>query len=83
MNNLWQLQEAKNKFSQVVDRAIHSGPQTITRHGEKTVVILAVEEYQKLQGREGTLVEFLRQSPLVGSNLSITRSKDTGRDVDL
>ena len=50
MSNVWQLQEAKNKFSHLVDKAHHEGPQIVTRHGKESVVILAIEDYQKLGG---------------------------------
>lgn len=36
----WQLQEAKNKFSEVVRKAIEEGPQTVTKHGKESVVVL-------------------------------------------
>ena len=44
----WQLQDAKNKFSEVVQKALEHGPQIITRRGIKTVVIMSVEDYQQL-----------------------------------
>ena len=44
MNRLWQLHDAKNKFSEVVDCAITQGAQIVTRRGKKVVVILAFEE---------------------------------------
>lgn len=44
----WQLQTAKNRFSEVVNRAVTEGAQTITRHGKPVVVILSQEEFRKL-----------------------------------
>jgi prevent-host-death family protein len=44
MNAPWQLQEAKNRFSEVVDEALHKGPQTVTRHGQEVVVIISAAE---------------------------------------
>ena len=79
----WQLHQAKNRFSEVVDNAIHKGPQVITRHGEETAVLLSVEEYRKLQRPKTSLVEFFRASPLVGVELDLERSDDPGREVDL
>jgi antitoxin Phd len=46
---IWQLQEAKQKLSTVVDRALSEGPQTITRHGVETAVVVSVAEYRRLQ----------------------------------
>lgn len=77
----WQLQEAKNKLSEVVDQAVKSGPQEITRHGKKTAVILSMEDYRNLLGRKGNLADFFRQSPLAGVDLE--RNKDLPRKVDL
>ncbi len=86
----WQLQEAKNRFSHVVDEALKHGPQVITRRGVETAVVVSVEEYRKLGGGEkneekgkGSFLEFLRNSPLWGVELDIERSKDTGRDIEL
>lgn len=45
----WQLQDAKNRFSAVVDAALESGPQRVTRRGKPAVVVLAVEEYERLR----------------------------------
>jgi len=44
MRRTWQLQEAKNKFSKLVDDAINDGPQTVTRHGRNVVVVLSMDE---------------------------------------
>ena len=45
----WQLQEAKAKFSQLVQKAIDEGPQTVTRHGKPAVVVVAAEQFELLQ----------------------------------
>lgn len=44
--NTWQLQDAKSKFSHLVEKALHNGPQFVTKHGNNAVVILSFEEYQ-------------------------------------
>ena len=80
----WQLQEAKNHLSEVVRKARDEGPQTITLHGEEAVVLLDIDVYRKLtRGSKASLVEFFRRSPLVGVDLDLKRSRDTGRSVDL
>ena len=79
----WQLQEAKNKLSQVVQKAQKSGPQVITVHGKEAVVVISSDEYRKLTHKEGSLVEFFQNSPLRGVELDLDRSKDTGRDINL
>ena len=79
----WQLQEAKNRLSELVRKAQHEGPQTITLHGKDAAVVVSASEFASLPNRKGTLVEFLRSSPFVGVNLRLTRSRDTGRKVEL
>jgi prevent-host-death family protein len=81
MGETWQLQEAKNKLSEVVDKAISDGPQRITRRGKPAAVVLSTRDYQRLQGPKDSLVDFLRKSPLRG--LDIERTKDLPRKVEL
>jgi antitoxin Phd len=81
MRIAWQLQEAKNKLSEVVEQASKNGPQEITRHGKKTAVILSIRDYRRLKRRKGTLADFFRQSPLSGLDLS--RRRDKSREVAL
>ncbi|MFN7097020.1 MAG: type II toxin-antitoxin system Phd/YefM family antitoxin [Gammaproteobacteria bacterium] len=79
----WQLQEAKNKFSQVINACHNNGPQYVTKHGHITAVILSEVDYIKLKAKKNSLGNFLQHSPLAGMNLDITRSKDTMRDTEL
>jgi antitoxin Phd len=82
MHNEWQLQEAKNKFSEVVNRAQSSGPQAITKHGKKTAVVLSFQNYQRIKKRQGgDLVEFFRRSPITG--MDFKRTRDFPREVRL
>jgi len=48
MNATWQLQEAKNKLSEVVEAAQTDGPQIITRRGAETAIVLSYADYRKL-----------------------------------
>jgi prevent-host-death family protein len=82
-NGIWQLQEAKNRFSEVVNKALEEGPQTVTRHGEEIVIILSKAEYTRLVKSQTSLLEFFRQSPLVGIELDLERDMSLPRDVDL
>lgn len=79
----WQLQEAKNRLSEVVRKAQHEGPQTITLHGKDAAVVVSARQFASLPRRKGTLVEFFRNSPLVGVDLDLTRSRDPGRKIAL
>lgn len=81
----WQVQSAKARFSEVFRLARTVGPQLITRQGKDGVVMLPVEQFEQLiaRSRQPRLVDFFRQSPLVGVELDLKRDKDTGRDTDL
>ena len=81
MGMVWQIQDAKNKLSEVIKRASNEGPQEITKHGKKTAVVLSIKDYSRLRRRKGTLSEFFRNSPLSG--IELERKKDRSREVDL
>jgi len=49
---VWQLQDAKNKFSELVERASEGEPQIVTKHGKRAAVLVSVEAYARLRGRE-------------------------------
>jgi len=83
MPHTWALQDAKNRFSALVEQAIHDGPQIVTRRGKDAVVVLSVEAFQQLTATQGTLVEFLRHSPLAGIELDLERQAEYGREVPL
>ena len=74
----WQLQEAKNQLSAVVDLALSDGPQTITRHGRPAVVLISVEQYERETHRE-KLSAILRDCPVNG--WKIQRDRDAGRTL--
>ena len=81
--NQWQLQDAKNKFSTLVNQAKNS-PQFVTKHGKKTVVVLSMDEYDKLLDSNANMAEFFLSSPLQGADLDLKRNKDTKlRDIEL
>jgi len=84
MTRVWQLQEAKNKFSEVVDDALKKGPQVVTRRGKEAVVILSSTDYRKMLVQQKKLSQFFGESPLAGVNLDLTRDKsDTRKDATL
>jgi antitoxin Phd len=80
VKNVWQLQEAKNQLSKVVDSALKQGTQTITRHGKPVVMVVAADSYEKLKPRRKT-VDVLQDCPT--DDLEIQRVKDMPRDVEL
>ena len=80
----WQLQEAKNKLSQVVDDAVNEGPQVITKHGVEVAIVISVAEYKKMIASRGKLSTFFQDSPLAGIGLHLARDKSAAReDLDL
>ena len=83
MNNIWQLQDAKSKFSEVVDRALAQGVQIVTRRGKRAVVVMPFEEYERLTHQTGSLAQFLLASPLSGSDLVIERDKSLPRTIEI
>lgn len=83
MKRAWQIQEAKNRLSEVIERALHDGPQMISRRGKQVAIVVSVEEWKRHARPNKTLVEFFRESPLVGVELDLDRDSDTGRDIDL
>jgi prevent-host-death family protein len=78
----WQVQTAKQRFSELVERAVNEGPQIVTKHGREAVVVLDVREYRRLLGVPMDFKEFLMSMPPT-DDLELERSKDVGRDIDL
>lgn len=74
---MWTVAEAKAKFSEVIDRALRDGPQTITRNGRTAAVIVGADEWQRKSTRVGNLAEFFAASPLRGSGLKL---RDSGHN---
>jgi antitoxin Phd len=68
----WPLQEAQSRFSELIDRALDSGPQLVTRHNHPLVIVISYDAFQAL-AHPGNLSEFLLASPLAGSELKIER----------
>ena len=83
MGHIWQLQEAKNKFSKLVEKAQHEGPQFVTKHGKEAVVVLSVEEYKKIIKPKSNLFQSIQKSPLSKTLISTERDKSLGRDIEL
>ncbi|HEX4497875.1 MAG TPA: type II toxin-antitoxin system Phd/YefM family antitoxin [Thermoanaerobaculia bacterium] len=79
----WTLADAKAHLSEVVENALKTGPQIITRHGRKAVVVVAAEEWERKTQRQGTLADFFAASPLRDSGLDLERPHDGPRDIDL
>ena len=84
MIQTWQLQEAKNKFSRVVENAVSRGPQIITKRGVEVAIVISYAEYQKLLVSRGPLSEFFRHSPLADLDIDLTRdTSEVRQDIEL
>jgi len=79
----WSLETAKARFSEVVRHARDDGPQRVSVRGREAVVIMSVEDYDRLMPAKPKLplVEFMESLSL--SELDVERESDTGRDVEL
>ena len=86
LKDIWQLQTAKARFSELFRLVRSEGPQWITRQGREAVVVLPAEQFERLI-RQNTsahnLVDFFAKSPLAGSDIQLTRGRDYGREVTL
>ena len=81
----WQLQEAKNKFSEVVRKAESEGPQMITRHGKTVAVVVTPEQFVETGVKPAkSMKDLLLAFPKLGPEYDdiFERSKDSGRDID-
>jgi antitoxin Phd len=78
----WQLADAKNRFSEVVNRALAKGPQFVRRRGD-VVVIVAQQEYEKLTGKRLGFKEFLTAKGPSLEGVDLTRDRSPMRDAKL
>ena len=84
MGKTWALQDAKNRFSEVVDRAMEDGPQLVTRHGREAVVVVSATEYRKMTQSTESLLEFMKRSPLYGAeDIEFVRDKSLTREQSI
>lgn len=83
MKNIWQLQEAKARLSEIVRLCLDKGPQILSVRGDEKAVLLSKEEYDRLVSPKEDFVTFMRKSPLKGVDLKIKRDKSLNRDVKL
>ena len=82
MSGHWQLQEAKQRFSELIRLVETEGPQFVTRHGEEVAVVMDVAEYRRLRGGSDNFKEFLRSGPDFDA-LEIVRAREPAPVIDL
>jgi len=73
--DFWQLQTAKARLSEVIRKASSEGPQTITLHGAPSVVVVSASDYDGMKKHRGSLIQFMRQSPLLGIEIDLGRDR--------
>jgi prevent-host-death family protein len=78
----WQLQEAKQRFSELIRHARAEGPQVVTKHGEEVAVVVSIEEYRRLTDELPSFKQFLLAAPDLDA-LEIDRSRERARVVEL
>ncbi|HET9256002.1 MAG TPA: type II toxin-antitoxin system Phd/YefM family antitoxin [Pseudonocardiaceae bacterium] len=88
----WQVQDAKQRFSEVLRAAEQGGPQIITRHGEEVAVIIDIAEYRRLTGPKRDFAEHVMafpklcgtaDEPDVFAEIEAERQQDVPREIDL
>jgi prevent-host-death family protein len=86
----WQIQEAKQRFSEVIRAVADEGPQIITRHGEDVAVIVDIDEYRRLTGPAADVRRVLLGPPMLDDDaaavfdeIEAERERDLGRVIDL
>lgn len=77
----WKIAEAKNKFCEIVNKALLEGPQKITRRRD-SVILLNEEDYKKLVGQKKTFKQHLLEGPNL-EGLDLTRDQSPMRKIDL
>ncbi|MFE6645273.1 type II toxin-antitoxin system Phd/YefM family antitoxin [Nocardioides sp. NPDC057772] len=78
----WQVQEAKQRFSEVLREATAGGPQLITKHGEEIAVVLSIDDYRRIAQPRRPLSEYLLDVPK-GDDLDLDRDRSDFRELDL
>jgi prevent-host-death family protein len=78
----WQLQDAKQRFSELLRSARREGPQIVTRHGEEVAVVVSMEDYRRLTSDKPAFKEFILAAPDLGV-LEVKRSSEWARIVEV
>jgi len=77
----WQVQDAKQRFSELIRTAHANGPQVVTRHGEEIAVVIDIAEYRRLKGETAEFKDYLRSGPEF-DDLDLDRTAERPREID-
>jgi len=80
---MWKLQDAKQRFSELVERALHQGPQVVTRRGLEVAVLVSMEQYKRLLAQRRDVKQYLLGAGPDFGELDLQRARDLPRPVDL
>ena len=78
----WQVQDAKQRFSELIRTAHADGPQVVTRHGQEIAVVIDIADYRRLKGETTEFKDYLRSGPGF-DDLDLARSAERPRSIDL
>jgi prevent-host-death family protein len=77
----WQVQDAKQRFSELIRTARADGPQVVTRHGEEIAVVIDIADYRRLKGETAEFKDYLRSGPGF-DDLDLDRTAELPRSID-
>lgn len=77
----WTLADARERFSELIKRALSEGPQRVHRRGDDAVVVMAEDEYERLKGAKVDFKQFLLEGPDLDL-LDLSRDRNPLRDVE-
>jgi prevent-host-death family protein len=77
----WQVQDAKQRFSELIRTAHTEGPQVVTRHGEEIAVVVGIADYRRLKGETAEFKDYLRSGPGF-DDLDLPRSPEGPPRID-
>ncbi len=79
----WSIQNAKARFSELVQKTQDDGAQLITKNGHPIAIIMSVKEYDHMKKPKQSLIDFFKEAPFPEIDLPIERSKDEPRNFEL
>jgi len=79
----YSVKEAKENLSEIIRLAESGQPQIMRRHDTEVAVVVSVNDWKRSRGKRATLFQVLRNSPLVGIDLDLSRQHDYPREIDL
>jgi prevent-host-death family protein len=83
MKSIWKLQDAKSRFSKVVQDALKKGPQYVTKRGVEAVVVLSIKDYEALTSTKPSFKEMIMNCPKIDQKFEFTRQRDLPRSIKL